>query len=138
MLERQIVVKGLGKQIDIEDKVHKRCYHKFSFRILDSHICQRYHIQDCIITEVNTKAAAESTIRESMGIVCVYVCACVPLINYAIGQYFLAVNHVILVYYYSSFLSTLSTNACCTLSINIPITYYPANRYYYYYYTSPE
>jgi hypothetical protein len=53
MLQRQIVVKGLGKQIGIEDKVHKRCYHKFSFRILDSHICQRYHIQDCIITEVS-------------------------------------------------------------------------------------
>jgi hypothetical protein len=55
-------------------------------------------------------------------------------------EYLLNVSKVScsLLYYSSSFLSMPSPNASCTLSINIPVTYYPADSCYYYYVTSPE
>ena len=51
LLQRQIVVKALDKQIDIEDPdCMKYAITSFLLLRLDVHICQCYHIQDCTIT----------------------------------------------------------------------------------------
>ena len=90
------------------------------------------------VIDANTNALTESTINELMKIVWMWMCAANhPTIIQ--GHYFLGVNYVILVYYSSSFLSTLIPNASSgSLSINIPVTYYPADGYHRYYDTRPE
>src|SRR5829696_2081552 len=110
------------------------CCLLFSPPIYEVSLQNMYHT----VIETNTNASTESTISEFMKIERASVCAANQFYNYTIIQYFLGVNHFILVYYSSSFLSMLTTNASCSLSINIPITYYPADSYHRYYDTSPE
>jgi hypothetical protein len=53
LLQRRQIVKAVCNQIDIEDPVYAKDYHKFSFHRLDIDVYYCYHIQDCITMDVS-------------------------------------------------------------------------------------